>query len=89
MTGWTESATRVASNVAAAAAAASTGTTQQPSLWTPVVLPYHLSLLPSMFRLLALMFFMPVLILAAGDLIGWAVFKLCLRPLGEHTSHPT
>ncbi|ORY55721.1 hypothetical protein BCR35DRAFT_309958 [Leucosporidium creatinivorum] len=45
-------------------------------------LPYHLSLLPSLFRMVALVFFAPVVILAAGDCLGWAFFKLILRPLG-------
>lgn len=45
-------------------------------------LPYHISLLPALFRVLAFLFFLPVLLLALIDIIGWTVFKLILRPLG-------
>lgn len=45
-------------------------------------LPPQLSLLPYLFRMMAFAFFMPVIILAFGDCLGWAFFKLILRPLG-------
>ncbi|GAA6059507.1 hypothetical protein JCM10212_002250 [Sporobolomyces blumeae] len=42
----------------------------------------HLDVLPTLFRVLAACFFLPVAALALADLIGWAFFKLVLRPLG-------
>lgn len=45
-------------------------------------LPYHLSLLPSFFRILAFLCILPVLLLAAVDIVGWAFFKILYRPLG-------
>lgn len=45
-------------------------------------LPPLLSPLPYLFRMMALAFFMPVILLAMGDCLGWAFFKLILRPLG-------
>ncbi|KAK4054634.1 hypothetical protein OIO90_003446 [Microbotryomycetes sp. JL221] len=47
-----------------------------------VQLPYHLSLLPALFRTIAFLCVLPVLALTLGDVIGWAIFKLILRPLG-------
>lgn len=53
-------------------------------------LPPYLDLLPSLFRALAFIVILPVLLLAAVDVVGWAVFKLVLRPLGyASTSVPT
>ncbi|BGP16803.1 hypothetical protein JCM10213_004651 [Rhodosporidiobolus nylandii] len=49
-------------------------------------LPSGLQSLPSMFRIIAACFFAPVLALTVVDVLGWAVFKLILRPLGyTHT----
>ncbi|GAA5881397.1 hypothetical protein JCM1840_007553 [Sporobolomyces johnsonii] len=42
----------------------------------------HIEILPTLFRCVALIFFLPVLALALADLVGWAFFKLVLRPLG-------
>ncbi|GAA5935160.1 uncharacterized protein JCM15063_000956 [Sporobolomyces koalae] len=42
----------------------------------------HLQVLPTLFRVLAALCFLPVAALAFADVIGWAFFKLVLRPLG-------
>lgn len=68
--------------VSHASTAAQSTLNARPTFLTPFVLPYHLSLLPSTFRLLAVMFFLPVLFLAFADLVGYVVFRLFLRPLG-------
>ncbi|KAM0789462.1 hypothetical protein ACM66B_000284 [Microbotryomycetes sp. NB124-2] len=55
------------------------------STWVDMIdvnLPSQLSLLPAMFRTIAFMCVLPVLALTLGDVIGWAIFKLVLRPLG-------
>lgn len=70
------------SSSSASAAAATSSTRAAAAGYLDLELPYHLSLLPSLFRMVALVFFAPVLILAAGDCLGWAFFKLILRPLG-------
>jgi len=72
----------LASPSASAAAATSSTRAAAASGFLDLELPHHLSLLPALFRMVALSFFAPVLILAAGDCLGWAVFKLILRPLG-------
>lgn len=56
--------------------------TTHPTAYLFPTLPYHLSLLPSLFRITAFLFFLPVMLLAFADIIGWTVFKLILRPLG-------
>lgn len=58
-----------------------TSTSYPTSLLFPT-LPYSISLLPYIFKIIAFIFFLPVLILAGSDVIGWTVFKLILRPLG-------
>lgn len=50
-------------------------------------LPYHLSLLPSFFRILAFLCILPVLLLAAVDIVGWAFFKVLYRPLGYASTY--
>ncbi|BGP48764.1 hypothetical protein JCM10450v2_004640 [Rhodotorula kratochvilovae] len=45
-------------------------------------LPPSLQVLPTLFRLLAVALFVPVAALAVVDIVGWAAFKLVLRPLG-------
>ncbi|KAK4054244.1 hypothetical protein OIV83_001270 [Microbotryomycetes sp. JL201] len=47
-----------------------------------VKLPANLSLLPAMFRTIAFLCVLPVIALTVGDIVGWAIFKLVLRPLG-------
>ncbi|GAA5965694.1 hypothetical protein JCM21900_001562 [Sporobolomyces salmonicolor] len=42
----------------------------------------HIEILPTLFRCVALFCFLPVLALALADVVGWAFFKLVLRPLG-------
>ncbi|GAA5898191.1 uncharacterized protein JCM6883_000955 [Sporobolomyces salmoneus] len=42
----------------------------------------HIQVLPTLFRVLAALCFLPVAFLAFADVIGWAFFKLVLRPLG-------
>lgn len=69
-------------SASAAAATSSTRAAAAAAGFLELALPYHLSLLPSLFRMVALVFFAPVFILAAGDCLGWAFFKLILRPLG-------
>ncbi|GAA5883570.1 hypothetical protein JCM16303_004889 [Sporobolomyces ruberrimus] len=41
-----------------------------------------IQVLPTLFRILAALCFLPVAFLAFADVIGWAFFKLVLRPLG-------
>lgn len=45
-------------------------------------LPYPLTLLIPLFRLLAIACILPVILLASVDMVGWFFFKLILRPLG-------
>lgn len=42
----------------------------------------HIQVLPTLFRVLAALCFLPVAFLAFADVVGWAFFKLVLRPLG-------
>ncbi|KAI5479340.1 hypothetical protein MNV49_003674, partial [Pseudohyphozyma bogoriensis] len=49
-------------------------------------LPDALSVVCTVFRVLAALCILPVLVLTAIDVIGWTFFKLILRPLGwAHT----
>ncbi|GAA6032449.1 hypothetical protein JCM8097_008180 [Rhodosporidiobolus ruineniae] len=45
-------------------------------------LPEGIQFLPSLFRIMALALVMPVVLLTVVDVLGWAAFKLLLRPLG-------
>ncbi|GAA5987871.1 hypothetical protein JCM10908_007251 [Rhodotorula pacifica] len=49
---------------------------------TEADLPEGIQFLPSLFRLLAFLLFLPVSVLTAVDLVGWIFFKAVLRPLG-------
>jgi hypothetical protein len=44
--------------------------TSSPTSFVFPLLPYHLTLLPSIFRFLAFLFFLPVLVLALVSLLG-------------------
>ncbi|GAA5876045.1 hypothetical protein JCM3774_004487 [Rhodotorula dairenensis] len=49
---------------------------------TEADLPEPIQFLPSLFRLMAFLLFLPVSVLTAVDLVGWIFFKAILRPLG-------